>query len=163
MERIVEDKWVALETETPIEFAKDEWEIVSLFSRKLNVIAYESSIQERRDTIKQWEEMGKGKKYSSPKHSGNMLFPGDIVYTYRYCLKADEPVYIVFSNLCIQHVTRGSYEWKRSLEQYIRYTEQGSVRGFYEYRNEKDGDTIACMRELSLEEITEIINEGDEE
>lgn len=161
MERIVEDTWMEMENTTPIEFAKDEWEIVSLFSRKLNTMAHEASMQENRNTIKQWEEMSKGKKYSSPKHSGGMLFPGDIVYTYRYCLKADEPVYIVFSNLCIQHVMRGSYEWKRNLKQNIQLTENGSVRGFYEYRNEKDGDTIACMRELTLEEITEIINEGD--
>lgn len=162
MERIVEDKWVALGTEVPLEFATNEWEVVAMFSRKLNAMAHEAGMQDVRNTIDRYRESVRDEKLNTPKHSGGMLFPGDMLYTYHHCLKANDIVYIVMSNVTINSTVRGTYGWKESIQKCISQTASGCVRGFYEYRNEKCGDHIACMRELTLEEITEIIK-GDEE
>lgn len=158
MERIVEDEWMEMETSEPIEFATDNFEIIGMFSRKLNRIAQEANRQEVQNTIDRYRAVGRFTVPEPPKHSGGMLFPGDMIYAYNCCVSSDKPVYLVMSNLCVQYTAKDSYNWKRELERHINITENGCVRGFYEYRNIKDGDRIACMRELSLEEITEIIN-----
>lgn len=158
MERIVENEWVELEATAPIEFATDNFGIIHMFSKKLNKIAMEATLQTINSTLRDRKNLEKGiLPEECPKHTSGLLFPGDMIYAYNYCLNADRPVYLIMSNVGITYTMQDAYRWKHELGSHLKASDNSSVRGFYEYRNVKGNDHIACMRELSYEEFSSIV------
>jgi hypothetical protein len=113
------------------EIAKSKTDIVSLFSRKVNEIAFYTMYL-----------------------NGRTFFPGDMLWSYYLCKEIKGAFYIVASNVTVATALVGcDTECLRSA---IRHSENAVIRGFYYFK--RTGNR-AVMKELTFEEMQKIVEE----